>query len=88
LQAVNACIVEGGEIATEQEFARHLWTSGFPDPELVLRTGGKKRLSNFLPWQTVYSELYFTDTLWPEITRDEFLAALSEYTETQRNFGT
>jgi undecaprenyl diphosphate synthase len=58
-----------------------------PDPDLIIRTGGHKRLSNFLLWQGAYSELYFTDTLWPDFGEKEFKKALEEFTERVRNFG-
>ncbi|MCR4330311.1 MAG: polyprenyl diphosphate synthase, partial [Patescibacteria group bacterium] len=54
---------------TEKEFSKYLWTKDIPDPDLIVRTGGEKRLSNFLPWQSVYSEFYFTPTLWPAFLR-------------------
>lgn len=72
---------------TEENFGEHLWTRGIPDPDLVLRAGGFKRLSNFLPWQSAYSELYFTDTLWPDLSREEFDKAVNFFLETKRNFG-
>lgn len=72
---------------TEENFIEHLWTRGIPDPDLVLRTGGFKRLSNFLPWQSAYSELYFTNTLWPDLSREEFEKAVNFFLETKRNFG-
>lgn len=78
-----------GEIAklTEEKFGNYLWTAGIPDPDLVLRTGGFSRLSNFLPWQSAYSELYFIPTLWPDLAREEFDKAVDFFLETKRNFG-
>jgi len=76
----------GGEV-TEARFTEALWSHGMPDPDLVVRTGGQQRLSNFLPWQSVYSELFFLDTLWPDFSRDEWNAVLAEYGERKRNFG-
>lgn len=72
---------------TEESFSPYLWTNGIPDPDLIIRTGGAKRLSNFLPWQSVYSELYFTDTYWPAFSREEFMKVLEEFAFTKRNFG-
>ena len=72
---------------TEEEFSKYLWTGDFPEPELVIRTGGQKRLSNFLLWKAAYSELYFTDTYWPDFSKEEFLSAINFYAGTQRNFG-
>ncbi|MDE7402115.1 MAG: isoprenyl transferase [Muribaculaceae bacterium] len=72
---------------TEDTISAQLATSGIPDPELLIRTGGELRLSNFLLWQTAYSELYFTDVLWPDFGEKEFLAAISEYRKRERRFG-
>lgn len=72
---------------TEESFSRHLWTAGMPDPDIVIRTGGEKRLSGFLPWQTVYSELFFSDTLWPDFTKEEFGAILDEFSMRERRRG-
>jgi len=71
----------------EALFKQNLQTNGFPYPDLVLRTGGERRLSNFLPFQTTYSELLFIDTLWPELTKKEFIAAIKDYSQRQRRFG-
>ena len=71
----------------ESEFVRHLYTPEIPDPDLVIRTGGESRLSNFLLWETAYSELYFTAVLWPDFRRKEIEEALSEYKRRQRRFG-
>jgi len=73
--------------AGEKEFNQCLWTAGLPDPDLIIRTGGGERLSNFLPWQSVYSELHFTPTYWPALTRAEFEAIVANYHNRQRNFG-
>ncbi len=69
------------------DFENHLDTAGIPDPDLIIRTGGEKRLSNFLLWQGAYSELYFTDTMWPEFTQADFNDALAEYAARERRFG-
>lgn len=71
----------------EEMFASYLYTSGQPDPDMIVRTGGELRLSGFLPWQAVYSELYFTDTYWPDFDEKEFDKALEEYAKRQRRFG-
>jgi undecaprenyl diphosphate synthase len=72
----------------EQVLASHLYSNGqLPDPDLIIRTGGEKRLSNFLPWQSVYSELYFTDTLWPDFSQKDLQAALREFASRERRFG-
>lgn len=72
---------------TEQEFASYLDTNGVPDIDLVIRTGGNRRLSNFFPWQTVYSEIWFTDVLWPDFSKEELLKALKYYETIQINKG-
>jgi len=68
-------------------FSRYLDTSGMPDPDLLIRTSGESRVSNFLPWQLAYSELYFTDTLWPDFHREELYKAITEYQRRERRFG-
>lgn len=75
------------EEVTEEYFAKHLFTQGMPDPDLIIRTSGEKRLSGFLPWQSVYSELFFVDTYWPAFSKEEFEAILREYGERERRFG-
>jgi len=71
----------------EAVFSQYLYTAGIPDPDLIIRTGGEKRLSNFLIWQSAYSEIYFTPILWPDFSREEFDKALIDYTGRQRRFG-
>ena len=71
----------------ETVFERYLYSSGIPDPDLLIRTGGEIRLSNFLLWQTAYSEFYFTPVLWPDFGSKEVEEALSEYSRRQRRFG-
>ena len=75
-----------GEI-TEEAFSSSLDTAGLPDPDLIIRTSGEKRMSNFLLWQAAYSELYFTDTLWPDFGEKDLLAAIVDYQGRQRRFG-
>jgi undecaprenyl diphosphate synthase len=72
---------------TEEEFRAHLYAPEMNDPELIIRTSGEQRLSNYLMWQSAYSELVFTDVLWPDFSRDDFAAALTEYDARQRRFG-
>lgn len=76
-----------GEDIDESLFARYLGSSDVPDPDLVIRTGGEMRLSNFLLWQAAYSELYFTPVLWPDFGPKDIEEALSEYKRRQRRFG-
>ncbi|MFP3982395.1 MAG: isoprenyl transferase [Desulfurivibrionaceae bacterium] len=71
----------------EQLFAGKLNTAGLPDPDLIIRTGGEKRLSNFLLWQASYSELYFSETNWPDFSKEDFIEALTDYQKRQRRFG-
>jgi len=71
----------------EPVFAQYLYNPDIPDPDLVIRTGGENRLSNFLLWQAAYSELYFTPVLWPDFGRKDVEEALSEYKRRQRRFG-
>jgi undecaprenyl diphosphate synthase len=68
-------------------FSRYLYTAGLPDPDLLIRTGGELRLSNFLLWQTSYTELYFTEVLWPDFRGDDLLRAIIDYQQRERRFG-
>ncbi len=87
LSAVNKLLSQKKESVTEEEFSNALWTAGMMEPDLILRTGGEKRLSNFLPWQSVYSELFFTDTKWPALTKEEFDAVIEEFRGRERRRG-
>jgi undecaprenyl diphosphate synthase len=75
------------EELTEQRFSQYLWTWGLPDPDLLIRTSGEFRLSNFLLWQIAYTELYVTETLWPDFNREELLKAIADYQSRERRFG-
>jgi undecaprenyl diphosphate synthase len=68
-------------------FSSYLQTNGLPDPDLLIRTSGEMRISNFLLWQTAYTELYVTDVLWPDFTEDDFLKAIADYQRRDRRFG-
>lgn len=72
---------------TEDTFSNYLYTNGLPDVDLLIRTGGEQRLSGFLPWQSVYAELYFSDVLWPDFDERELDKALADFSERKRNFG-
>lgn len=72
---------------TEELVSSHLYTHGLPDPDLLIRTGGEARLSNFLLWQASYAEIYFTDTPWPEFNKESLKKALADYRQRQRRFG-
>ncbi|MBR6367947.1 MAG: isoprenyl transferase [Bacteroidaceae bacterium] len=71
----------------EEVIGKHLYTSFMPDPELLIRTGGEIRLSNYLLWQAAYSELYFCDTYWPDFSEDDFFKAIYDYQNRERRFG-
>ena len=75
------------EKLTEDVFSNYLYSAGIPDPDLIIRTSGEQRLSNFLPWQGAYSELYFTDVLWPDFTERDMDVALAEFQRRDRRFG-
>lgn len=88
VRAVNACIRENaGKEITEDDIAGHLYTAGIPEPELIIRPSGEYRLSNFLMWQSAYSELYFTDVLWPDFTSKDLDDAIVEFQHRDRRFG-
>ncbi len=87
VDAVNSIIKEGTKEVTEETISRHLYTKDIPDPDLVIRTSGEQRLSGLLPWQTTYSEFYFSEKLWPDFSRDDFDAALETYAKRKRKFG-
>lgn len=75
------------EDMTEEAFSSYLQTSGIPDPELLIRTSGEQRISNFLLWQLSYSELYFTDKLWPDFRKQDFIDAILSFQQRERRFG-
>ena len=75
------------EEVNEEVFSKQLCLNDAPDPELVIRTSGERRISNFLLWQIAYSELYFTDTLWPDFRKDDLLKAIIDYQNRERRFG-
>jgi undecaprenyl diphosphate synthase len=89
MHAVRRMIADGvkPEDVTEKSISDYLFTAGTPDPDLVIRTSGEQRLSNFLLWQTAYSEWEFPETLWPDFNREELLKAIYEYSKRDRRFG-
>ncbi len=93
LHAVHGIIsdLRKGKIRPEeinvQRFSQYLWTRGIPDPDLLIRTSGEFRISNFLLWQIAYTELYITETLWPDFDRQELLKAIADYQSRERRFG-
>jgi undecaprenyl diphosphate synthase len=84
--------VEQGKVSwenvNEDTLSAALYTGGLPDPDLLIRTGGEQRLSNFLLWQCAYTELYFTPVLWPDFSHDDFTAALADFATRERRYGT
>ena len=87
VSAVNSLITEGKTEITEEDISSRLYTCESPDPDLIVRTGGEIRLSNFLLWQSQYSELYFTDCLWPDFSEDELSRAIIEFSKRKRRYG-
>jgi undecaprenyl diphosphate synthase len=94
VDAVNAIVEEArqkGRLSslrvTEHSIAQHLYTAGQPDPDLLIRTSGEMRVSNFLLWQIAYAELYVTETLWPDFSRTELLEAILDFQRRERRFG-
>ncbi|AFM26618.1 isoprenyl transferase [Desulfomonile tiedjei] len=85
-EAIQAGKIEQSEV-TEETFEQYLDTASIPDPDLLIRTGGEQRLSNFLLWQSAYAELYFSTVLWPDFDDAEFMKAIEEYRSRQRRFG-
>ncbi len=78
---------QGHKTLTEQTFANYLYTAGLPDPDLLIRTSGEMRLSNFLLWQLSYAEIYITKKYWPDFKKEDYFKALREYAKRERRFG-
>ncbi|WP_041651300.1 polyprenyl diphosphate synthase [Anaplasma centrale] len=87
IQAVNAALDSGIESVDGEMLNSFMWTKGLPDVDLLIRSGGEKRLSNFLLWQLAYAELYFCDTMWPDFTAAHFSNALDNYLARNRKYG-
>jgi undecaprenyl diphosphate synthase len=90
IQQIGAAIEKGKLKAsdiTEELFETHLCTAGIPEPELMIRTSGEHRISNFLLWQLSYAELYFTDKLWPDFRKEDLYEAIVDYQSRERRFG-
>jgi len=93
LEAFNKILqdIKSGEMADqkidENMLKNYLYTANMPDPDMIIRTSGEKRLSNFLIWQSAYSELWFTKTLWPDFSREEFIQAILDFQKRKRRFG-
>jgi undecaprenyl diphosphate synthase len=89
-EIINACrraVAAGKAPQTEAEFGALLYDASLPDPDLLIRTGGDRRISNYLLWQSAYTELYFTETLWPDFRKAQLLAAIEDYARRKRRFG-
>ncbi|HSB47565.1 MAG TPA: polyprenyl diphosphate synthase [Candidatus Bilamarchaeum sp.] len=87
VDAVNAIIGEGVRRVDEQAVSDHLYTRGLPDPDLIIRTSGEQRLSGMMPWQSCYSEFYFSKKLWPDFSKRDFGAAIREFARRKRRYG-
>ena len=92
VDAMNAILAHGNghgapSKVTEEQLARHLYTEGLPDPDLLIRTSGEMRVSNFLLWQIAYAEIFVTETLWPDFNRARLLEALVEFQKRERRYG-
>ena len=87
VDAVNKMLKEGVKEITEESFRDYLYAGDIPDPAMIIRTGGEMRLSNFLMWESAYSEIYVTDTWWPDFSEDDLIKALDWYSTRDRRFG-
>lgn len=90
LAAINKLLGDMGRekgAITKERFEKYMWSHGVPHPDLIIRAGGEQRLSNFLTWQSVYSELFFVKKLWPDMSREDFFDVLREFGERNRRFG-
>ena len=85
--AVNKLISQGKKIVLEKDISDSLYTAGIPDPDLLIRTSGENRVSNFLLWQIAYAEIYVTPVLWPDFRREDLLSAIRDFQSRQRRFG-
>jgi len=89
-EIVNACkkiVLSKKKNISIKNFQDHLYTKGIPDPDILIRTGGTRRLSNFLLWQLAYSELFFTDKMWPDFNSNDFIKIIKDFKKIKRNFG-
>ncbi|MBI4386681.1 MAG: isoprenyl transferase [Elusimicrobia bacterium] len=87
VDAVNAALASGGRTLDEEAISSHLYTAGLPDPDLLIRTSGEMRVSNFLLWQIAYAEFYVTSVFWPEFRKSHLVEAIAEYQTRRRRFG-
>lgn len=87
IAAAARALAAAGEEITEESLRGHFWSAQMPDPDIIIRTGGEKRLSGFLLWQSAYSELFFMDKHWPDFAKEDFEAVLEEYAARERRMG-
>ncbi len=87
IDAINQIIKSHKVLKSEEDFSRYLYLNNIPEPDLLIRTSGELRISNFMLWQIAYTELFFTEILWPDFRRKEFLMALEEFSKRERRFG-
>jgi undecaprenyl diphosphate synthase len=90
LKSIGEIILQGNIVPsqiTQNLISEHLFTAGLPDPDLLIRTGGELRISNFLLWQIAYTELWFTKTFWPDFSKKQFWQAINDYEKRVRKFG-
>lgn len=87
LENAFKAIKQNSEEISQESIKSHLYTKNIPDPDLLIRTGGEKRISNFLLWQLAYTELYFTDVLWPDFDENDFKNAVEDFKRRERRFG-
>ncbi len=87
INAVNKLIKQNIDNVDETQFEKLLYTSEIPNPDLIIRTGGQKRISNFMLWQSAYSEMYFTSKLWPDFNKKDVIKALNDFKKRNRNYG-
>ncbi len=87
IDAINKILKNGKKEIREGDFKKYLYDPEIPDPDLLIRTSGERRISNFFLWEIAYTELYFTDKYWPDFRREDFLRAIEEYSKRERRFG-
>ncbi|MFL2653358.1 MAG: polyprenyl diphosphate synthase [Dehalococcoidia bacterium] len=88
VETINKINLSENNYLTEKQFSANLSSNKFPDPDIIIRTGGQKRLSNFLLWESAYSELFFLDVFWPEFSEKDLTLVINEFSKRKRNFGT
>lgn len=87
ISATNSFLLDNCMSVTEDDFSKKLWSYPMPDPDIIVRTGGERRLSGFLPWQAIYSELFFVDEWWPDFSQETFSGIIREFGDRERRMG-